>query len=117
MSGRSHDYHCPKCHTWVSAFDLHGDLMCLCGDEETMMFYDPNHEGCGPCSDKAAQLLVMAGSNRQGRIREGALQGQTHDGAEETPMFRRLICRIFGPVWRPGPSGLPEDDWCGWCGR
>ena len=52
MSGRSHDYHCPKCHTWVSAFDLHGDLMCLCGDEETMMFYDPNHEGCGPCSDK-----------------------------------------------------------------
>jgi len=52
MSDRSHDYHCPKCHTWVSAFDLHGDLMCLCGDEETMMFYDPNHEGCGPCSDK-----------------------------------------------------------------
>ena len=42
--GRTHDFHCPSCHTWTNGFLVPDDLKCEdCG---TRMFYDLNLDGC-----------------------------------------------------------------------
>lgn len=48
--GRSHDFHCGKCHSWVSGFDLPADGRCPCGGE---LDYDLNLEGCDDCPEVA----------------------------------------------------------------
>ena len=45
MSGRTHDFHCPECHTWMSGFDFIGDKN-RCPEDRAEMFYDLNLDGC-----------------------------------------------------------------------
>ena len=50
--GRTHDFHCPNCHIWVSALDMPSGWNLACPDCRTIMFYDLNHDGCDICSDE-----------------------------------------------------------------
>lgn len=43
--GRSHDYHCSRCHDWIPGDYVGSDVRCVCGGET---FYDLNGESCQP---------------------------------------------------------------------
>lgn len=55
LMGRSHDFHCSACHSWVSGFDLAFDDRCPCGGE---LDYDLNREGCDGCKTPGGSVVL-----------------------------------------------------------
>lgn len=63
MGGRTHDYHCRNCHTWVNGFAVDDGATCGCGRWDG--FYDLNHDGCeGGCPERVecGATLAVAGA-------------------------------------------------------
>ncbi len=56
--GRTHDYHCSQCHTWVAGWDMDEGADMCCG---VPMFYDLNHDGCeGGCPKTIASIHIVS---------------------------------------------------------
>lgn len=59
MGGRTHDYHCRNCHTWVNGFAVDDGATCGCGRWDG--FYDLNRDGCeGGCPERVDCPAVLA---------------------------------------------------------
>lgn len=51
LMAKIYDFHCPKCHTWVNAYDMPYETIMACPDCGKVMFWDPDHEGCQGTDD------------------------------------------------------------------